>query len=84
MLMHGVVQLSRSYKKTPIVKLFVPYGKKFATRRVRRFKGDIKRFSGYKRLYSRYMVIDCKFYRNKPDSHEKEDVIFWSKGFRWK
>lgn len=53
--------MSRSYKKTPVIK-YAPsgkIGKKFANRRVRRFKGDIP--DGYvflKKIYDPWNVHD--------------------------
>jgi hypothetical protein len=54
--------MSRSYKKTPVIK-FAPskgkIGKGFANRRVRKYKGDLSDGACYKRLYEPWNIHDC-------------------------
>lgn len=53
--------MSRSYRKFPSVKCaFNRCGKKFANRRVRRFKGDIGNNSDYKKLYNQWDIADYR------------------------
>lgn len=55
--------MSRSYKKTPIVKdgkSGYP-GKKFANKAVRRYKGEIPNGKQYRKIYSSYDIHDYAF-----------------------
>jgi hypothetical protein len=52
--------MSRSYKKTPIVKdgHSGKFGKKVANRKVRHFKGDIANGKAYRKIYESWDIHD--------------------------
>lgn len=52
--------MSRSYKKTPIVKDHTKGMKQLANRKVRRQK-DVPQFAGYKKLFCSYDICDWVF-----------------------
>lgn len=53
--------MSRSYKKTPIIKdnTYSKFGKKYANKRVR--KSDLGNNGNYKKLYEQYDISDFSF-----------------------
>lgn len=55
--------MSRSYKKNPIVKdgRSGKVGKRFANKKVRRYKGEIANGKAYKRLYESWDIHDYAF-----------------------
>lgn len=54
--------MSRSYRKFPSVKgNYSKCGKKFANRKVRRYKGDVGNFGNYKKLYEQYDIVEYRF-----------------------
>ena len=57
--------MSRSYKKTPVVKDRSPYHKNQANRRVRRTKGVVFKGALYKRLFEQYDICDYALYAYK-------------------
>lgn len=61
--------MSKSRRKFPIVKCedSCKIGKKFANRRVRRYKGDIPKGKGYKRLYCSWDICDYYFSVSEED-----------------
>lgn len=50
--------MSRSYKKVPCVKDNQKAERKFANRKVRKFRGEIANGSSYKKLYDQYDICD--------------------------
>lgn len=58
--MKEVVNMSRSYKKTPIVKDHTRGMKACANRKVRRMK-DVPQFGGYKKCFCSYDICDWWF-----------------------
>lgn len=77
--------MSRSYKKTPIVKdgKSGKVGKKFANKSVRRYKGEIPNGKQYTKLYSSYDIHDyafrCTFQEHK-DKYEEDLKAFLNGG----
>jgi hypothetical protein len=64
--------MSRSFKKTPMIKLDnSSFGKKQANKRVRKF--DIANGSSYKKLYESYDICDykCNFYRTHGMTYDR-------------
>ena len=61
--------MSRSRKKFPMVKCekSCKTGKHFASRRVRRYKGEISNGSDYKRLYCSWDICDYYFSVSEED-----------------
>ena len=55
--------MSRSYKKTPVVKdgKSGRIGKRFASRKVRRYKGKIPKGCFYKKIYESWNIHDYVF-----------------------
>lgn len=55
--------MSRSYKKFPMIKCggCEKWGKVFANRRVRRYKGEISNGSEYKKIYESWDIHDYQY-----------------------
>lgn len=64
--------MSRSYKRTPILKdrRSGAVGKKFANRKVRRYKHKIPNGSSYKKIYCSYDIHDYVFRETYKDAKE--------------
>ena len=58
--------MSRSFKKTPIIKSYRSGGKFFANKKVRR-SIDIVNGNSYKKFYCRYDVYEMRDYTSKQD-----------------
>lgn len=53
--------MSRSYKKTPISKDHTNGMKKFANKKVRKYKGEIEDGNSYKKIFCSYDICDWSF-----------------------
>lgn len=77
--------MSRSRKKTPIVKSGIPGGKKAANRKVRRSRFLLSlKGNQYKKLYSQYDVIDYTVYASREDAVKDGEMPWWEKYFHRK
>lgn len=67
-----VIIMSRSYKKTPVLKSNCGFSKKMANRKVRRTK-DV--FSGtyYKKVFDSYDICEYLFYNNWNSARKKHE-----------
>ncbi len=64
--------MSRSYKRNPVVKdgKSGRIGKRFANKKVRRYKGEIPNGKGYKKIYESWNIHDYAF-RDTYEDHRK-------------
>ena len=86
--------MSRSKRKFPLVKCETSCksGKRFANRRVRRYKGDISNGKDYKKLYCSWDICDYYFSMSEEDVKRqwyakqkaiKNGVDDWTLGTRY-
>lgn len=76
--------MSHSYKKHPYYKEHIPDGKHFSNRHVRRLE-SVKQYSGYKRTYRKWMVIEYKTYYPKHCADADDfSMKIWYKYYRKK
>ena len=80
------LKMSRSFRKKPI-RQYAPssgyWGKKFANRRVRRYKAELSSGSAYKRLYEQWDIHDCWSrctFAEYKEIEEKWRVWCWNRG----
>lgn len=64
--------MSRSYKKTPMVKDKNKGAKKLANKKVRRYKGAIKNGGFYRKIFCSYDICDYMFSRTLEEYIERE------------
>lgn len=80
--------MSRSYKKTPVLKSSSTSSnnrnKRRANKRVRRAEYGLGKSKRYRKIYETWDICDYRFYVAMPDSSETEDREFWKKFYRRK
>lgn len=78
------MKLSRSYRKTPIVKDRTRGAKTAANRKVRR-SSEVSNGANYRRHYPQYDICDWKFYRPLSSVEEelREEDAPHNKGYGW-
>ncbi|MDE7312316.1 MAG: hypothetical protein K2N87_11970 [Eubacterium sp.] len=74
--------MSRSFKKTPIVKCAGSgvYGKKLANRKVRHMQNDmLVNRKAYRKLYETWNIYDCKTHMTRQDAKSSGMMDVWEK-----
>ena len=74
--------MSRSYKKTHIWKDSAGDHKRWANKKVRRYKGDLKNGKHYRKVYDQYSICD---YKMSGTLQETLNMYYgWHLEFGWK
>lgn len=86
----GCINLSRSYKKTPVVKDrcnnagLRKYWKRQAHKKERKTKGLENKSNYYRRVFDPWNICDYRLYKEKELDTDEGDPHFWERWYRRK